>query len=291
MPTPDEPKEFKTLSFKMLSERLKRFSVVIVTGGSSGIGCSFIKAIHKLSPEVTLCNLSRTKPDFFFGSKGAHFAVDLSSPEELVSTSIALEKLLQEAPSGEVLLINNSGFGDYGPMPERAASTHLNMIDLNVRAVVDLTTRLLPALVDRGGTIMNIASTAAFQPTPYLATYGATKAFVLNWTLALDEDLRGSGVRAMAVCPGPTRSNFFRRAGFSSPPMQAGGMNAAFDMSADQVAQLGLWGLSQGRSLVVTGWKNKCIAFFGSKLPRVLVSRVGAAILRRMRLGKGSESA
>ncbi|MDP4694598.1 MAG: SDR family NAD(P)-dependent oxidoreductase, partial [Opitutales bacterium] len=111
------------------------------------------------------------------------------------------------------------GYGDYGRMPDLDIGKQLNMIDLNVRAVVDLTTRLLPQLLERGGAIVNIASTSAFQPTPFLATYGATKAFVLNWTLALNEDLRGTSVRALAICPGPTRSNFYKSAGFESPPM------------------------------------------------------------------------
>lgn len=93
------------------------------------------------------------------------------------------------------------------------------MIDLNVRAVVDLSSRLLPVILPRGGTIVTIASTAAFQPTPFLATYGATKAFVRNWSLALNEDLRGIKVRTLTVCPGPTRSNFFKAAGFETLPM------------------------------------------------------------------------
>lgn len=196
-----------------------------------------------------------------------------------------LSAILDSAPAGEVLLINNSGFGDYGSFQERDACKQMNMIDLNIRAVVDLTARLMPRLLEQGGAIMNIASTAAFQPTPFLATYGATKAFVLNWTLALNEDLRDTKVRAIAVCPGPTRSNFFKRAGFEVPPMQSGGLNSALDMTADEVVALALRALARRRPLVVTGWLNKGIAFFGSKLPRVLITRVGGAILRKLRLG------
>jgi short-subunit dehydrogenase len=198
-----------------------------------------------------------------------------------------LKAIIAGAPPGELLLVNNSGFGDYGPMQEADIDKQLNMIDLNIRAVVDLTARLLPLMQERGGVVMNIASTAAFQPTPYLATYGATKAFVLNWSMALNEDLRGTKVRAMAVCPGPTRSNFFKRAGFETPPMEAGGFNKMLDMTSDEVAERALRGLAKGKSLVVTGWKNKCIAFFGSKTPRVWVTRIGGAILRKMRLGDG----
>lgn len=266
-----------------LSKYFNRFSVIIVTGGSSGIGCSIIKAIQKLTPEVHLCNLSRSKPDIFLGSNGAHYSVDLSDSVALAAVCQQLQGKLESAPDGEVLLINNSGFGDYGRLQDLEARKQLNMIDLNIRAVVDLTAQLLPNMLRRGGTIVNIASTAAFQPTPYLATYGATKAFVRNWSLALNEDLRGTKVRALAVCPGPTRSNFFKAAGFDTPPMNQGA-NKGLDMSTDEVAARTLHAIAKEQSLLVTGWKNNCIAFFGSKMPIVAVTRIGGMILRKMRL-------
>jgi short-subunit dehydrogenase len=158
------------------------------------------------------------------------------------------------------------------------------MIDLNMRAVVDLTHRMMPSLKERGGSIVNVASVAGFQATPYLATYGATKAFILNWSLALDEELRGSNVRALTVCPGPTRSNFFKAAGFTTPPMQGKGFQAYLDMSSEQVADLTLQALAKGKSLVVTGWPNKVMAFIGQHSPKVLGTRIGGAVLRKMRL-------
>ena len=281
MPVPEQ--------LKTLSEAFNRYSVIIVTGGSSGIGCSLIKAILKLAQAPLLCNLSRSKPEVFLGENGHHLSTDLSSPESLEAAALALRERIHEADPGAILLINNSGFGDYGPFQQCDRGKQLNMIDLNIRAMVDLTARLMPDLQERGGVVMNVASTAAFQPTPFLATYGATKAFVLNWTLALNEDLRDSPVWAMAVCPGPTRSNFFRRAGFEVPPMQSGGLNQSLDMTADEVAWLALRALARGRTLVVTGWKNKCIAFWGSILPRRLVTRVGGLILRKLRLGSNSQ--
>ncbi|MGJ8649619.1 MAG: SDR family NAD(P)-dependent oxidoreductase [Opitutaceae bacterium] len=265
------------------SEYLNHASVIIVTGGSSGIGCSIIKAIKIVSPDVCLCNLSRSKPEVFLGKNGYHIGVDLSDASALAVAAEQLQGIIEAAPPGEVVLFNNSGYGDYGRMPDLDIGKQLNMIDLNVRAVVDLTTRLLPQLLERGGAIVNIASTSAFQPTPFLATYGATKAFVLNWTLALNEDLRGTSVRALAICPGPTRSNFYKSAGFESPPMNSGA-NATLDMTADEVAEYTLSALAKGRSFTVTGWKNKCIAFFGSKFPIVAVTRIGGIILRKLRL-------
>lgn len=265
------------------SEYFNRFSVTIVTGGSSGIGCSIIKAILKLRPEMLVCNLSRSKPEIFLGKYGVHYPVDLCLPEALAAIAETLTQRIKAASPGEVLLINNSGFGDYGRMPDLETDKQLSMIDLNIRAVVDLSGRLLPVMLERGGVVVNIASTAAFQPTPFLATYGATKAFVRNWSLALNEDLRGTKVRALAVCPGPTRSNFFKAAGFDTPPV-GNGANKGLDMTSDEVAARTLSAVARGKSMTITGWKNHCIAFLGSKLPIVAVTRVGGAILRRMRL-------
>ncbi|MEN8660960.1 MAG: SDR family NAD(P)-dependent oxidoreductase [Lentimonas sp.] len=265
------------------SEYLNHAAVIIVTGGSSGIGSSIIKAIHTVGTKGVVCNLSRSKPDILLGKNGVHISTDLSSSEALAEAAEQLEVIIDQAAPGEVLLFNNSGFGDYGRIAELDRSKQLNMIDLNVKAVVDLTLRLLPKILERGGIVVNVASTSAFQPTPFLATYGATKSFVLNWTLALNEDLRGTSVRALAVCPGPTRSNFFKSAGFETPPMNSGA-NAALDMTGDQVAKYTLNALASGQSLVVTGWKNKCIAFFGSKFPIAAVTRIGGIILRKLRL-------
>jgi len=265
------------------SEYLNHAAVIIVTGGSSGIGCSIIKAINTVGTNAVVCNLSRSKPDIFSDKTGLHISTDLSSASALQTAAERLELIIDEAPPGKVLLFNNSGFGDYGRIEELDRCKQLTMIDLNVKAVVDLTLRLLPKMLERGGVVVNVASTSAFQPTPFLATYGATKSFVLNWTLALNEDLRGTSVRALAVCPGPTRSNFFKSAGFETPPMNSGA-NATLDMTSDQVAEYTLIALAKGRSMVVTGWKNKCIAFFGSKFPIVAVTRIGGVILRKLRL-------
>lgn len=268
---------------RSLKGYFNRFSVIIITGGSSGIGSALIKAILKLREDLVICNLSRSKPDFFLGENGHHLEADLSDESALEKASEQIKEIVAGAPEGELLLINNSGFGDYGLLPELSVEKQLRMVDLNVRAIIDLSMRLLPLLQQRGGAVMNIASTAAFQPTPFLATYGATKSFVLHWTLALNDEWRGTSMRAVAVCPGPTRSNFFKAAGFDTPPMQ-GGVNGFLDMTAEQVADLSLSGLARGKSLIVTGWKNRLIASFGGVVSKRLSTRIGGAILRKLRL-------
>jgi len=153
------------------------------------------------------------------------------------------------------------------------------MIDVNVRAVVELTSRLLPILKARGGAIITVASTAAFQPTPYLATYGATKAFVLHWSLALNEELRGTGVRTMALCPGPTSTEFFKRAG-----LKEGAVSDSFGQTCEEVVYAALEALAKGRPMVVSGWKNKVMSAVSSKLPKAFITRLSAKILGKYRL-------
>lgn len=285
----NEPRPIRAQKMPTLSEYLSRFSVIIITGGSSGIGCAIIKAIQEIRNDCLICNLSRSKPDFFCKKNHIHIEVDLSDTAALPSAANQVRSHIENSQSGQVLLINNSGFGDYGRTQDLDASKQTAMIDLNVRAVVDLTMQLLPALIARGGHIVNVASTAAFQATPYMSTYGATKAFVLHWSLALNQDLKGTGVRALAVCPGPTRSNFFKAAGFTNPPMQDG-VNGGLDMTSEQVATQTLQALTRNKALLVTGWKNKLIAFASSKVPKALSAEITATILRKLRLEKHKNS-
>ena len=163
---------------------------MVITGASSGIGSALIKLTLDISPNIRVCNLSRKKPIFFRKESTAHYEVDLTKGASLALAADWVQAQIKATAPGEILIINNSGFGDYGTLAELDHAKQLSMIDLNVRAVVDLTARLLPQILERGGRVVNIASTAAFQPTPQMATYGASKAFVLNWSLALNEELR-----------------------------------------------------------------------------------------------------
>jgi short-subunit dehydrogenase len=266
-----------------LNEVLKDFTAVVVTGGSSGIGKSFIEQFVALSPGLQVCNLSRRSPSINIGQlKLRHFPCDLSQTAEVAETASQVEAFLEsQVPAGRILLLNNSGFGAYGHFPEPEVATLTEMIDVNVGAVVELTARLLPLLKRRGGVIVTVASTAAFQPTAYMATYGATKAFVLNWSLALNEELRGSGLRTLALCPGPTATEFFLRAG-----LQQGSVPDAFGMTCKEVVEATLRAIASGRSQVVPGWKNKVSTFLVSKLPKPVAARLAAMVLARFRLKK-----
>lgn len=268
-----------------LSEALQPFSAVIVTGGSSGIGKSFIQLGGNLKRDLIFCNLSRRPPPENISTYSAktlnHFSCDLSRPSEIVTVVGTMREFIErEVPSGRLLLVNNSGFGAFGAIGEIPLERQLDMIDVNVRAVVHLTGLLLPLLRARGGAILNIASTVAFQPTPYAATYGATKAFVLNWTVALNEELRGSTVRALAVCPGTTSTDFFKRAGVGEQRLKA-----TAGMTPESVVKSAFRALARGRSQSVPGIGNKLYTFAGARVSKPFAARIAGRVLSRRRPG------
>ena len=209
-----------------------------------------------------------------------HVQCDLSDRAQVERALAEVADFLAvDAPTGGILLVNNSGFGVYGKFPEGGTGQQLEMVDLNVCAVLQMTGALLPALKARGGAIITVASTAAFQPTPFLATYGATKAFVLHWSLGLNEELRGSGVRALALCPGPTATSFFQRAG-----LQEGSVPNMFGETSERVVLVSLRALASGKSMVVSGWKNKVMAAVATKFPKPLVAWVTGRALAHFRM-------
>ncbi len=252
-----------------------------MTGGSSGIGKSFIGTTAKLQPSLQFCNLSRRIPDINLPElKLRHFACDLASAEAIERTAPQLVAHLNEvAPLGRVVLINNSGFGTYGRFPEPNLAEQLDMADVNMRAVLHLTGLLLPELKRRGGAIMNIASTAAFQPTPHLGTYGATKAFLLHWSIALGEELGGSGVRVLAVCPGPTSTGFSQRAG-----LQPGQLAEGPRMTSEDVVMASWLALAAGRSVVIPGAKNRFLAALAGLTPKPFAAKVAGRLISGRRL-------
>lgn len=264
--------------------RVKNFlgpiGAVVVTGGSSGIGRKFIAVIGQAKPDARVCNLSRSEPgDFPDGFTLQHIACDLSERAQRTAACERIEKFVSEGGDrSPVLLINNAGIGSYGDFPSGAPGREAAMIGVNVAAVVEITARLMPHLRARGGGIINVASTAAFQPTPSVATYGATKAFVLNWSLALREELRPHGVSVVAVCPGPTRTPFFESAGLDGT--QA---DDAFGSDAGEVVDAALDGLARGAGVVVPGMRNKLIRFAAALVPRTVAAWVSGRVLARTR--------
>ncbi|MDQ8179303.1 SDR family NAD(P)-dependent oxidoreductase [Pelagicoccus sp. SDUM812005] len=257
-----------------------KYDLAIITGGSSGIGNSIIESVSKLEPDASLFNLSRRIPASFSNDpKRVHLECDLADRAARSTVLDELVRRISESPQkGPILLVNNAGFGIYGDVVQHPPAEHLELLEVNVCALVELTLRLLPLLKERGGAVMNIASTSAFQPTPYLATYGASKAFVLNWTLALGEELKGSSVHAIAVCPGPTKTEFFQRAGFSKRVVPAG-----YSHQPEEVSRMALDALYRRQRFTVTGALNKAASLFSYLLPLALRTRVAGRVIRRFR--------
>ncbi len=266
----------------VLSERLAGFRRVVITGASSGIGEAIAREMFDRVPDVQVCALSRSAPAAFEDRTNLRFVpCDLTDEASTRNGLEALRAWLDAGPrEGRLLLVNNSGFGSYGPFPSPSPERHLAMIELNVRAPVRLAAALADDLEASRGAVMNIASVAGFQSTPFMATYGATKAFLLEWSLALAQDWRPRGVTVLAVCPGPTSSAFFKAAGFASAPIAGKGGG----QTSGQVARESLVALARQRTLVVCGWKNKLLTAVSARVPKVLGARLTACVLRRMRL-------
>lgn len=172
------------------------------------------------------------------------------------------------------LLVNNAGFGLWGKFATLDGPRQRSMIDLNCSALVDLCHMMLPAMLERkSGAILNVASTAAFQPGPGMAVYFATKAFVLSVTEALHEEMAGKGIKVTALCPGPTRTEFGEVAGFKG--------NGGFDKisaKSEDVVEMGLKALDANRAVAIPGFINKAGAQGHRLLPRWLLRKVTAAI-------------
>lgn len=264
---------------KAAIDELRGFRLAVLTGGSSGIGKRFISTILEGNPEVRVCNLSRTSPERFPGLE--HIPCDLAEPvgRGFVFARVA-EWAATSVDAGKMLLINNAGFGIIGAFPEPKVRQHVEMIEVNIAAMVELTGVVLPELRRRGGAIINVASTAAFQPMPDMQTYAATKAFVVNWSVALARELRGSGVKVQALCPGPTRTDFGRRAGFD------GTITPGMSHDVDRVVATSFRALQRDRVVAVPGIQNFMLAWIARRMPLRMAAALAQVALGRTGAGK-----
>ena len=224
----------------------------LITGASSGIGLELAKIFSKDGHRVILVARESDRLRQAALATNAYRVIpcDLADPQ---SAATILQQLAGERID---YLINNAGFGLGGPFSETDRQTELDMIQVNITSLVHLTKLLLPPMLARkSGRIMNVASTAAFQPGPLMAIYYATKSFVLSFSEAIAEELSGSGVTVTALCPGPTASDFQRRAEIQNVKLvknQAMGM-----MTSEEVALTGYRGMMRGRVIVIPGLLNK----------------------------------
>jgi len=239
----------------------------LITGASAGLGAEFARQCAARGEELVLVARRTDRLEALAAELGrAHVVTaDLADPDvpaRVVARARALDLWVDK-------LINNAGFGLVGRFDALPAERQSEMIDLNVRALTGLCFLVIGDMLAHGrGAILNVASTAAFQPGPYFAVYFATKAYVLSFTEALHQELKGSGIKVSALCPGPTATEFGGVAGFAS---------ARFDLFAAEaggVVRAGLAGLDANRAVIVPGFLNKAAAQSGRLLPRALMRRI-----------------
>lgn len=242
--------------------------VTLITGASAGLGAEFARQCAKRGQPLALAARRRERMEALGTALGGEvhvFEADLAKPGAAASLIAALEA---EGLSVDTL-INNAGFGLGGKFADRPLARLSEMIDLNVRALTELCHLVLPAMRERGrGAILNVASTAAFQPGPNMAVYYATKAYVLSFTEALHHELKGSGIRVSALCPGPTHSEFSDVADSHSPTLER------MKMPAAPVVAAGLEGLDRNKAVVIPGLKNKIGAQMSRILPRAAMRNI-----------------
>ncbi|MBA2283812.1 MAG: SDR family oxidoreductase [Acidimicrobiia bacterium] len=246
----------------------------IVTGASSGIGAAIARRLAGLGHGVTLVARRVDRLQVLAGELAERHGIRA----EVVATDLTDEQA-RSAILGEVegkglvaaALVNNAGLSTTGPVRTADVAAELGMIRTDVEAVAHLTTLVLPGMVERGaGSVLNVASTAAFQPLPGQAGYAACKAFVLSYTLAVRTELEGTGVSATALCPGPVKTEFVEQAGFTADEA-AQAMPGFMWVSPEAVAQQAVDGMLKGRAIVTPGLANKVSAVAGRVVPRALL--------------------
>jgi len=250
----------------------------LVTGASSGIGLELATLLARDRHDLVFVARRRERLEAIarglteeFGVAVTILARDLARAE----TPAAIVRELEERGLSVDILINNAGFGVYGAFAETPLPRELEMIEVNVAAVTQLTKLLLPGmLARRRGRILNVASTAAFQPGPLMAVYYATKAYVLSFTEALANELDGSGITVTALCPGPTITEFQKEAGVAQTRL----FRSMLVLNAPEVARAGYEGMLRGKRIVIPGAGNRLLVEALRVTPRRLVTAVARKI-------------
>ncbi|HET9478898.1 MAG TPA: SDR family oxidoreductase [Pyrinomonadaceae bacterium] len=252
-------------------------NATLITGASSGIGAAFARKLAKRGRNVLLVARSEDKLIALCNELGRVSGIRAQYVVMELTEDDAPARLFEETHKRELqidMLVNNAGFGSMGDFGRLSLARELEMIDLNVKSLVALTHRFLgPMRERRQGTIINVASTAGFQAVPFMATYAASKAFVLSFSEALWEENRPHGIHVMALCPGVTDTNFFAASKIDRPPMRT-------VQTAEEVVDAALRGLTHGKSVVISGWTNWLTVEAERFVPRSFVTKLAAKALR-----------
>ncbi|HVN28562.1 MAG TPA: SDR family oxidoreductase [Candidatus Binataceae bacterium] len=254
-------------------------ATALITGASSGLGEEFARQLARENNDLVLVARREDRLKAVAAealklgaSKVEVIASDLGQPDAAV-------KLHQEVGRRSIeieCLVNNAGFGTHGIFHKMPLEREIEEIDLNITALVSLTRLFIDSMVARRrGTIINVASTAAFQPVPYMATYAATKAFVLNFSEAVALEVKGAGVTVMALCPGPTRTEFQGTAG-----VETSSFPSFAYMDAKTVVAQALASAKRGKSVRINGILNQVMAQSNRFSPRAITARIAGAMFK-----------
>lgn len=249
--------------------------IALVTGATGGIGKEF--ATRYAARGLDLILVARREAELaaiaeeLTRSHGCRAEVRVCD----LTDAAARAALVEELRGRQVdVCVNNAGYGMYGPLAEADADRTSAMVELNCQALVELSQAVLPGMVERrSGTIINVASTAAFQPLAQMAVYAATKAFVLSFSQALWSECKGTGVKVTAICPGPTETAFFEVAGADDVMTQR--------RTSEQVVATALAAVEKGRAYAVDGTLNLIGALAGKVAPHRLADVAAAQVLKR----------
>jgi short-subunit dehydrogenase len=249
----------------------------LVTGASAGIGLALAEQLAAAGANLVLTARRADRLDSLAARLRSEYSIEARIiAADLADPSVPQQLLSETEESGVAIdiLINNAGFGYNGEFVKGDAAWQRQMVDLNCAAVVHLTRLFLPRMIERRrGYVMIVASTAAYQPVPYLATYAATKVFDRFLAEALAHEVSGYGVKVSALCPGPTESEFNEVAGLRE-------MRGRKSQSAEEVARIGLEALVNGKHWVIPYAAGKVMVFMQRFAPRQLVSGAAAKMFR-----------
>ena len=251
-----------------------RKQTVLITGASGGIGYEFAKLFAQDGCNLVLVARSVDKLNKIADEFKNKFGIDVKVITKDLSNPLASKEIFTELEQASVrvdVLVNNAGFGTYGLFHEIDLNAELELLQVNILCLTHLTKLFLKGMVKQGsGKILNVASTASFQPGPLMAVYYASKAYVLSFSEAIANELEGTGVSVTALCPGPTESGFQQRAAMENSKLVSGQKI----MTAEAVAEIGYRGLLENKTVVVPGIKNKLLAESVRFTPRKLVTKL-----------------
>lgn len=247
---------------------------VLVTGASSGIGRELAFCFARDGADCVLLARTESKLRELASTLDAKFGINTHVLQADLSTSSVVDDIQTELQRRDLsvdVLVNNAGFGVRGDFVDLDRRRQLDMIRVNVTALTNLTRRLLPRMIERGrGGVLNVASTAAFQPGPKMSVYYASKAYVLSFSEALYEEVKQTGVTVTCLAPGPTRTSFVDEAKMDETRLFQWGIQ----MSPEAVAQRGHGAFRAGRVVTVPGWANKLAAFMTRFTPRPIARKL-----------------